>query len=263
MSDMVRCDNTDWIVDYLYDELSPADRRAADEHLQTCAACAAEVSGLAGARHQLASWAPPDAELGFTVVRAGGEPRNVLRPTRWWQPVVASPLSRAAAAVLVVAASLGLANLHVRYGADGVTVSTGWLTPVPAARAAAPAASVPVTVQQADWRPAFEALANDVRAQIRAARAELPVPAAVAARSPSDQGTLKRVASLIDESEQRQKRELALRLTQFSRDLEVQRRSDLVRINQGFQQFEGRSGAEIARQREMLNYIMRVSQPQQ
>ena len=32
-----------------------------------------------------------------------------------------------------------------------------------------------------------------------------------------------------------------------------------VRINQGFGQFEGRAGAEIARQRQMIDYIMRVS----
>jgi hypothetical protein len=71
--------------------------------------------------------------------------------------------------------------------------------------------------------------------------------------------TLQRVADLIEQSERRQKQELAMRLAQFGRDLEVQRRSDLVRINQGFGQFEGRAGAEIARQRQMLDYIMRVS----
>jgi hypothetical protein len=71
---------------------------------------------------------------------------------------------------------------------------------------------------------------------------------------------MQRVVQLIEASEQRQQQELALRLTQFNRDLEVQRRSDLVRINKGFGQFEGRAGAEIARQRQMLDYIMRVSQ---
>jgi hypothetical protein len=70
---------------------------------------------------------------------------------------------------------------------------------------------------------------------------------------------MQRVAQLIEESEKRQQQQLALRLTQFNRDLEVQRRSDLVRINQGFGQFEGRAGAEIARQRQMLDYMMRVS----
>jgi hypothetical protein len=50
-----------------------------------------------------------------------------------------------------------------------------------------------------------------------------------------------------------------LRLTQFSRDIEMQRRSDLVRIEQGFGQFEGRTGAEVARQRQLLDYLVRTS----
>ena len=66
------------------------------------------------------------------------------------------------------------------------------------------------------------------------------------------------VRSLIQESERRQQQELALRLAQFSRDLDLQRRADLVRIDQGIGQLEGRTGAEVARQREMLNYIVRA-----
>jgi hypothetical protein len=73
--------------------------------------------------------------------------------------------------------------------------------------------------------------------------------------------SLQRVSALIAASERRQQQELARRLAMFGRDLEVQRRADLVRINQGFGQFEGRAGAEIARQGQMLDYIMRVSAP--
>ena len=71
---------------------------------------------------------------------------------------------------------------------------------------------------------------------------------------------LRQVSDLIDESEQRQRQELARRLTQFGRDLEVQRRADLVRIEQNFGQVEGRAGAEMARQRELLmNYVRQAS----
>ena len=52
--------------------------------------------------------------------------------------------------------------------------------------------------------------------------------------------------------------ELALRLTQFVRDVEMQRRADLVKINQGFGQLEGRTGAEVERQREAINYLIRA-----
>jgi hypothetical protein len=48
-------------------------------------------------------------------------------------------------------------------------------------------------------------------------------------------------------------------LTQALTDVESQRRADLVRIEQNMGQIEGLTGQEAVRQREMLNYLMRVS----
>ena len=79
-----------------------------------------------------------------------------------------------------------------------------------------------------------------------------------AARPASEADTLARVNTLIEASERRQQQELALRLTQFNRDLDLQRRADLVRIDQGIGQLEGRTGAEVARQRQMLDLIVRA-----
>ncbi len=49
-------------------------------------------------------------------------------------------------------------------------------------------------------------------------------------------------------------------MTEVSRDSAVQREADLVQIQQGLGRLEGRSDAEAARAREMMNYIVRVSQ---
>ena len=68
--------------------------------------------------------------------------------------------------------------------------------------------------------------------------------------------------TLIDESEQRQQRELALRTAQIVSDFDSQRRVDLTQIQRSFGQIEGLTGAEVREQREMLNYLMRVSQQQ-
>ncbi|MBI3263529.1 MAG: hypothetical protein HYZ58_10320, partial [Acidobacteria bacterium] len=46
------------------------------------------------------------------------------------------------------------------------------------------------------------------------------------------------------------------------REFEAQRRVDLTRIEQGFGRLEGVTGQEAARQRELLNYLVRVSQRQ-
>jgi anti-sigma factor RsiW len=263
MSETFHCDDKADLVAYLYDELDGLTRRRVDEHLRVCGACAAEVAGLSGVRRELAGWAPPAAALGFTIVPAAapGPPAQVLRPARWWQ----APLpgwAQAAAAVLVVAAGLSMANLQIRYGADGLVVTTGWMGQGTATRPAAAPSAMPASSASLapDWQPALAALESSLRREIRdahAAGAAAPGPSRTADLSPA------RVADLIRQSERRQQQELALRLAQFGRDLEVQRRSDLVRISQGFGQFEGRAGAEIARQRQMLDYIMRVStQPQ-
>ena len=53
---------------------------------------------------------------------------------------------------------------------------------------------------------------------------------------------------------------MALRLTQVVRDMDVQRRADMRRVADGLGVLEGRTGAAVAQQREMMNYLLRVSQ---
>ena len=81
------------------------------------------------------------------------------------------------------------------------------------------------------------------------------------ARAPSDaDAVMRRVAQMIAQSEQRQEQELARRLVQVSGDFDVQRRADLMRIQQAL---VGQNGEFTRNQRQMLDYIVRVSQPQQ
>lgn len=274
MSETLLCDDKGQLVAYLYDELDGLTRRRLDEHLRVCAACASEIEALTGVRRELADWAPPDAVLGFTIVSTApqvaieppADDDSVARPGRWQMAAGVPWWAQAAAAVLVVAAGLSIANLQVRYGTDGLLITTGWMGPVTPGGSASPAATAPpptTAAAPADWQPALAALESTLREEIRSVRTpEAATPVSTPAR-PSDP-SMQRVAELIRQSERRQQQELALRLAQFGRDLEVQRRSDLVRINQGFGQFEGRAGAEIARQRQMIDYIMRVSsQPPQ
>jgi hypothetical protein len=73
---------------------------------------------------------------------------------------------------------------------------------------------------------------------------------------------LQQVRAMIQDSEKRQQQELALRTAEVIRDFDTQRRGDLARIEQTFGQMEGTTGAQVEQQRQMLNYLMRVSQPQ-
>ena len=258
MTETFRCDDKDQLVAYLYDEIDGINRRRIDDHLRVCAACASEVAELSGVRRELAGWTPPEITVGYQIVQAASSSAASGEDSarRWWAPPHLPAWAQAAAAVLVVAAGLSIANVQIRYGSEGLFITTGWMTSSSGPATAPAAAASPAGASRSEWQPALAALEASLREEIRAVRVSEATPAAPGR---STDVSVQRVNDLIQQSERRQKQELALRLAQFGRDLEVQRRSDLVRINQGFGQFEGRAGAEIARQRQMLDYIMRVS----
>ena len=256
MSLMFTCDDKATLVAYLYDEIDAGDRQRVDEHLRQCAACAAEVGALAGVRIELTQWAAPNAELGFSIVRgdapgkaaAPAPSATVLRPAQWWNTV---PVwAQAVAAILVLAVSAAIANVQVKSGPDGFVVSTGWMAP-----AAAPvaASAIPVPAGDEQWRPALIALEQQLRDEIRAHKETGTVRAA--SRSEVDTATVARVRALLEASETKQNRELAFRMTQLMGDINVQRRADLLRVEQAI----GHTGVEMAKQRQQLNYVIRAS----
>jgi len=254
MSTHFHCDDTETLVAYLYDDIDPVLRDVVARHLVDCARCSGEVAALGGVRQTLAAWAPPTPALRFSVVAdADGPAPPAAVPASPWRQV---PVwAQAIAATLALAIGASIANLQVRRDASGVTVTTGWLQPAPAA---APSGA------ETSWRPALAALEQSLRRDLAARPAALVAPVAAASAGASDAELLARVRALIEASEKRQEQELAMRMTQFVRDVELQRRADLVRVEQGLGQLEGRTGAEVARQRDAINYLMRAGlRPQQ
>jgi hypothetical protein len=253
MTSPFSCDDKATLVAYMYGEIDAATRDSVERHLAACAACAAEVTALGDVRAELGLWVPPDAELGFAIVKKSEHAgATVLRPASWWRTVPA--WAQAAAAVLVVAAGLGIANVQVRSGPDGFSVSTGWM--------AAPVLSEPADGAAIERRvegrveQALVSLEQQLRNEIRSARDQQPSTApAAAAPAAADDATLRRVQQMLAASEERQSRELALRLTQFNADMNMQRRADLLRIQQSFAQY----GDQMFQQRQMLNNVIRVS----
>jgi hypothetical protein len=104
-------------------------------------------------------------------------------------------------------------------------------------------------------RADLAALEQRLRSEMSQVRATTSPAAAT-----GDARVLERVSAMIDDSEQRQRRELALRTTEMVRDFDAQRSDDLVRIERTLGQMDGTTGAEVVQQRQMLNYLMRVSQ---
>lgn len=267
MRAQIHCQDKEQLISYLYEEGGDETRAAVEAHLLTCAACRDEIDSLRGVRVDLGRWQPPVADFTVRLVRDAAPP-----PRAWWRaPVWATS---AIAAGLVLAIGAAAANLEVQLGNGALVVRTGWTKPAAApppqalqTAAAQPPASparptlVSGGMSEADVRKALDALELKLRSDFNK-------PTAAGVRSVSTSGDVDRgailsqVRTLVDESERRQQRELALRLAQVVQDYDAQRRSDLVRIEQGFGQIESLTGQEAARQREITNYLVRASQRQ-
>jgi len=251
MSIKFTCDDKQTLVSYLYGEVDQDTRQAVEAHLQICAACEKEVTALGDARSELGLWVPPEVELDFTIVKKSELPSaTVLRPARWWNAV---PVwAQAAAAILVIAAGAAIANVQVKSGPEGFSVSTGWMPPT-----ATVVESKPVNEE---WQPALVALEQQLRNEIRATRDQDAHAVSASATTPVDEATIRRVRQMIADSEHRHELALAARMIEFTRDVNMQRRADMQRIVASFGEYDNR----LMRQGQMINNVIRVSSaPQQ
>jgi hypothetical protein len=235
------CDDKATLVSYLYGEVDAATRQAVDAHLAECVACADEVTALGFVRSELGLWAAPEADLDFTIVKKSDlAAARVLRPARWWNTV---PVwAQAAAAVLIVAAGVSIANLRIQSGPEGFSVSTGWLRP---------AASVtPAVAPAADdaFRTELASLEQKLRDEIRAARDQNTTR--VAATS-ADDATIRQVRQLIADAEKRHSQELAARFVEFANDMTMQQRANMMNITRAM----SAQDAQMLRQRQYLSNI--------
>ena len=208
-------DNQDALLDYLYEEGDPAERLAIAKHLQQCAACSIAVLEFQNVRGMLSDWTPPAAQLGFRVVQDGVEPPSVpmtqaAREGRWWG------WAQAAAAVLIFASGMAVSQLDVDYQDGALTVRSQAAPPVPVT--AAPGRDIELPAERVSSEPLSGAS---------------PTPVAA---SDDVERLLQRVRAMIDQSEQRQQRELALRLSQVAREVDMQHQADLLRVQQEFGQ---------------------------
>jgi hypothetical protein len=224
------CESKELLVSFLYNEIDPADKRMFERHLATCSECRHELAELGDTRAQIGLWTPPDADLGFRIVR---ESKPSRRP--WFQFSPAWGL--AVAAVLLLAIGAAIANLDVRYGSDGLVVRTGWNHAAdPTTRSAA------ANVTPVDWKTQTDQLDRRLRDLERtiSSQSSSPVQNASAADLTDDQ-VLQRVREIVGQSESRQQRAFAARLTDLMREVDAQRRLDLASIDQGLTRLQNSS----------------------
>jgi hypothetical protein len=258
------------LIAFLYGDLEtdPPERELFEAHLQTCTVCRDELATLRGVRLQLARWAPP--EPGFAIAHTpavlrrqpvdvsqsaaapGADSPPAIRGRRWPALREIPAWAQVAAALLVLGVSAGIANLDVRYDANGLSVRTGW------SKAASNAPGTPPTTVAAPWRSDLAALERQLETEIGAVRATSASAAATpAVRSlqTGDAEIVRRVRALIEESEKRQKSELALRVAEVMRDVHAERQADLLKIDRTLGAVQNNLGVEVMKTRQQVNQM--------
>lgn len=239
MSELFACGDAGALVAYVYDECEPEVRATIAAHLEHCVSCSSEIEGLGWTRRQLGAWTPPVATLGFQIpVSALGQ------RLPWWR----APLpawAQVAAAVLLFGAGLSI----------GVARGPGDTSPVASSQPAVP--PVVDTVSHEDL--------SQVEQRLKAEMAQLRTAApAVTPASSRDEAIMRKVQALVEQSEERQRREFTIRSVELARDIEAQRRVDLASVRETLGTLQGVTGAEMRQQREAIdriNNFFRVSQP--
>lgn len=241
------CDN-ELLIDYVYGELTSHDREAFDRHLTSCATCRDEVDGLRGTRTSLASWAPPEPDLGFEVVRGRRAAAGWSARVWGWSPA----LGLAAAAMVIGAVSAAIANVEVTTGAGGITVTTRWNRAAVVQTQAASSSGSSADVER------LEARLRDLESQLAAVRSQpAVVPVAASSRMP-EADVMRMVRQLIAQSEERQQGVLARQILQVNRDFEVARRTDLDRLGRGINQIQQMTFDTVQRQKAYEDHLIRV-----
>jgi hypothetical protein len=261
-------DRDEALIAFLYDDGGDARERVLFEgHLMACARCRDELAALGEVRTQLARWAPPEPAFAVT----NGNPHSAIRTPQFqkWRQIPA--WAQVAAALLFLGVSAGIANLDVRYGASGLSVRTGWMAPPSRERVGSPGLSEVALntngvaqsgTTTAPWRTDLAALERQLTSELRAMKAATTQAPPVRATSTTDAEVMRRVRALLDESEKRQQRELALRVAEVMRDVTAQRRADLVNIDRTLGVVQNNLGVEVMKDRQRLNLLYRASQRQ-
>jgi hypothetical protein len=266
------------LVAYLYEDLSGPERAGFEAHLRECAECRDDLKAFGAVRVDLAAWAPPQADLGFRVVRGPSETGHVLQlpaPSwrAWWTPAA----GLAAAAVLVLAAASAIARVEVHRGPDGVTVRTGWPGVAPASDQASGATragvsqaglNVPVANGTGLAKPLGEGVLTTDAAFLAGLERRLVAletsfshgsglrnASTLSARA-ADAEMIRRFRELLAQSEIKQRGELALRISQVIGDFDAQRTADLARIQRGLGRIDASVAEEAAGRRELLNVVL-------
>jgi hypothetical protein len=169
----------------------------------------------------------------------------------------------AAAAVLVLAGAAAIANLELRYDAQGFVIRTGWSAPAQAAARPQAPSAVPVPLQAVP----VSASSEQIRAELAALSSRLQQleegtsHPAKAAAGPGQGGiSVAQLRRILDETEARQRTEMAMQIGQVWRDFNAARANDVAYFQKTLGQAQGLTNYQLRQHRDSIESLYRVSQ---
>ena len=202
------CEQREQLLDYLYEEASPTERRAVERHLEGCEECRDEIRAFRNVREDLLAWSVPNPPSVWTAFA----PAPVVP---WHRQVPAWALAAAASLMFVVGSAGG-------FVAHSVVDGSG------------PAPAAPTEITQASILDS-KAILSLIREELANAGRDSTSPATeVNHTSPqpfrldpkAEERLMARVSALVNESQQRQLGQLSDYLFQRAQEDDVQRTGD-------------------------------------
>ncbi|MCC7186490.1 MAG: zf-HC2 domain-containing protein [Acidobacteria bacterium] len=124
------CDQRERLMDYLYDEAAPTERKVVEAHLESCGDCRDEMRAFRRVREDLLAWDVPHYESVWT-------PFAPTAVAPWYRQVPAWAMSAAAGVMLLLGTAGGFAAQAVM--ANRMTAQTPQVTEVAQVETPAPA----------------------------------------------------------------------------------------------------------------------------
>jgi len=247
MNDIFQCGDSAALVAYLYDECAPSEQALIAAHLKGCANCAREIDALSATRRSLAAWTPPELALGFRITREDElYPAKVLEPKiAWWRAPL--PAWAQAAAALVIF-GVGLSVGSARNSATEPPAA-----PVPTTVAAVPVSTPPAAASAS--RDDLAQLEARFKAELTQIRSSSNTATPVVTHG-SDEALIAQVKTLLEQSEENQRRDFTVRMVDLAGNIETQRRVDLASVRQQIGLQQGAIGTELRQQREVLGRLV-------
>jgi anti-sigma factor RsiW len=255
--------NKEQLVSYVYEELAGHERAEFEQHLSACAECQEELADLRGTRFQLASWAPPQPEFNFHIVRGAAAPAAPVplqAPPRRRLAFVPQWALSAAAALLLVAGAAAVANLDVRYGQEGLVVRTGWMKAPPPA-VASPAIPAGATTPAVPVSASSEQMKRIEQLSTRLQELEQAYTAQLARVSSPTRAsiTVPELRRILEELESRQRTEMALQVAQVWKDFNAARVTDYTRMQDVVSRAQGVTNQQLRQHRDSIETLYRTA----